>query len=637
MTEKKKGILNKGSNATSIILVFIIVIAVNVIAASLYFRWDITEENLYTLSDATEKIVTDIQTPVTVKYYFTTNLEGLPMTYKNYGKRIDEILREYEKLNPDMIDYESYNPEPDSDEEEWARKYGLSGLELGTGERLYMGVVAIQEDNEVALPYMDPRREQFLEYDITQLLVQVSQQKDKTVGLLTTLPVMGMQPNRMQQMQGQRPMPKWTFIQELEKGFKVEEIATDTVKIADHIDVLLVIHPKNLSDATQYAIDQFVLRGGELVVLVDPNARMDPELMSGRQGSMASAGSTLKKLFEHWGITYDYGQVLGDLDHPTQVNAGGSAGVISYALWHTLSEDSFNKDLVATRELETMLLIEPGGFLMKEESPLELNPLLESSERSGLINAYLTRYGDAVTTNKQVEADDKTYTLAGILTGEVTSAFEKRPDPPQSKSGEEASAAQKTDTDLPPHLNKSRQSVRILLVTDTDFIADTFAVERFNLLGQTLVQPKNDNLNFMLNMIEFLGGAETMMEIRSRGKFTRPFTRFEELQAQAQSKYQEAEEKLSAELEEVQEKLNRLNVEKGTNKVILTEEQIERIKQFREEEKKTKAELREIRKLLRQDIEYEKTMLTLLNLLVIPVLLTVIGLLVYYRRTKGRS
>ena len=635
MTEEKKGKLKFGSTTSNIILIFIIIIAVNVIAASLYFRWDITEEKLYTLSEGSASIVEKIQAPLTIKYFLTKNLEGLPITYKNYGKKINELLIEYRNLNPEMITFEGYDPKPDSDEEEWAQKYGLSGIDIGTGERLFMGIVVIQEDKELSLPFLDPRREQFLEYDITQLLLQVYQQKNKVVGLMSSLPVLGSNPGRYEQMQGQRPQPKWAFIQELEKTFKVKEVKIDAADIGAEVDILLVIHPKNLSDSTQYAIDQFVLRGGELVVMVDPNARMDQSAARAAQmGQMATASSDLKTLFSHWGVKYDSGKIVGDKNRATRVNAGAEAGVVSYALWHSLTGESFNQDLIATKELENMLLIEPGGFSLTDNSPLKLNVLLASSTNSGLVDAYMTRFGSPVAINKKIAGDGSVYTMAGILTGELSSAFAKRPDPPK-KEGETA----QPEAGVPqrPHLSNSEGNAKIFLVADADFISDTFSVDKFNLLGQTMIQPKNDNLNFMVNMVEFLGGAEEMMQIRSRGRFSRPFTRFEDLQKQAQSQYQVAEERISAKLKEVQARLSQLNVEKGTNKVVLTKEQIEKIKQFREEEKKTKSELREIRKLLRQDIEFEKTSLTLINLLVIPILLTLIGLLLYYRRVRQRS
>ncbi len=326
-----------GSTAISIVLVLIIIVAINVISAGLYSRLDITEENLYTLSEGTENIVEKIATPLTLKYYLSKNLESLPIVYKNYGKKISELLNEYQNLNPEMIRLETYDPKPDSDEEVWAKKYGLSGVDLSNGEKFYMGLVITQEDRELNIPMMDPRREQFLEYDITQMLLQLSQKKDKKIGILSSIPVMGVAANRMQQMQGQRNQPKWFFIQELEKTFKIETIASAAQEIAADISILIVIHPKKLSENTLYAIDQFVLKGGELIVLVDPNARVDPTAaMMAQMGQMPQASSDLEKLFKHWGVDYQASKILGDKEHPTRVNAGGSVGVVSYTLWHSL-------------------------------------------------------------------------------------------------------------------------------------------------------------------------------------------------------------------------------------------------------------------------------------------------------------
>ncbi len=636
--EKKKGKLQFGSTATTIGLIVIIIIAINVIAAGIYFRWDITEENLYTLSDGTVEIVEGIKTPITIKYYFTKNLQGLPITHKTYGKKIDELLLEFKNLNSDMIDYEVFDPKPDSDEEEWAKKYGLSGIDIGTGETVFMGVVVIQEDNEISLPFMDPRREQFLEYDIVQLLLQANLDDKKTIGVMSSLPIMGFQPNQMQMMQGQRPQDKWVILSELEKTYNLQEIKTDVKDIADGIDILFLIHPKGLSELTQYAIDQFVLRGGELVVLVDANSRIDQAAMaaSGMRG-MGETSSDLDKLFAHWGVDYESTKILGDIDRATPLNFGGAIGVLSYALWHSLNSESFNQDVIATKELENMMMVEPGAFLLKEDSPLKVEPLISSTTNSSLIEGMMTRYSRPPDINAKVVSGGKQYYLAGVLSGDLTSAFAKRPESPKPKEGEQKPEEETSQSTPKPHVAKSKEMARVLLITDVDFISDNFSVEKFNLLGQTLVQPKNDNLNFMINLIEFLSGDKALMKIRSRGRFTRPFTRFEELQKKAQTRYQKEEEKLDAKLKEVQARLNELNVEKGTNKIVLTKEQIDRIKSFREEEKKTKSELRKIRKLLRQDIEAEKTVLTLFNLLVIPVILIVIGLVLYYRRMKSRA
>lgn len=624
----------------SILLVVIILIAVNAISAGFYFRWDVTEENIYTLSKGSRQIIKNLKSPVTIKYFFSGDLESLPLVYKNYGKKIGELLNEYQTRNPDLITLETYNPKPDSDEEEWATKYGLSGLNLAGGEKLFMGVVAIQEDKEASLPIMDPRREQFLEYDITHLILQVRQKRDKKLGIISSLPVMGVQANQMQRMQGQQDIPKWVFITELEKTFKVENLGVSADEIPKDIGILMVIHPKNLSDPTLYAIDQFVLRGGELVLLVDPNARIDEMArMMAQMGQTPQASSNLEKLFKHWGIDYQPSKVLGDKKHATMVNAGASVGNVSFSLWHSLDRSSFNQELIATKELDNMILIEPGAFSVNEKSTLKMDPLIKSSFEAGFIDSYMIRFGNPLSINKQLTPDKKEHTLAGILTGKLTSAFSKRPEKKLEK-GEEPPpkiVEEQKNRKLPPHLVKTDTSVSILLITDVDFIHDQFSVEKFNLMGQVFSQPRNDNLNFMVNMVEFLGGAEEMMTIRSRGRFSRPFTRFLELEKRAQIKYQVEEAKLSTKLKEVQEKLSQLNVQKGTNQIVLTKEQIENLRQFRDQEKITKSALREIRKLLRQDIETEKMGLTLINLLVIPILLIIVGLLLNFRRFRSRE
>jgi len=641
MIEVKKGKNLLGSKTINIVLMLIIIVIINVIAAGLYFRLDITDEKLYTLSSGTIKIVEKIETPVIIKYYFTKNIASLPLAYKTYGKKIDELLHEFQNLNPDKISLEVYDPKPDSDEEEWAQKYGITGIDLSNQERLYLGMVVIQEDKEFSLPVMDPRREQYLEYDITQMFLQLTQKSDKKLGIMSSLPVMGMTANRYQQMQGQRSVPKWVFVEELEKMFEIQEVKPTEKEIDPNISILMVIHPKKLSEIALYAIDQFVLRGGELIVMVDPNARVDAAAAQMAQmGQMPQASSNLDKLFKHWGIDYKSTSILGDKDHSTTVNAGATLGAVPFSLWHTISKDSFDQELIATKELDHMLLIEPGGFTLNAKSPLKLQSLINSSRNSGLIESYFVRFSDPLKINKQIKSDGKVYSLAGILTGDLTSAFDKKPEekPVDDKKAEEKKDDQEDDMTMKTtsHQRKSVKSVKILLITDVDFIADQFSVEQFNLMGQKFNQPRNDNLNFLVNMVEFLGGSEDLMSIRSRGRFSRPFTRFIELEKDAQQKYQQAESSISLKLKEVQEKLKTLNVQKGTDKIVLTKEQIERVQQFRKEEKKTKSELRKIRKLLRQDIESEKTVLTLLNLLTIPVLMVLLGLFLYYRRSQQK-
>ena len=628
----KKGQKIIGSTAGAIALIVVIVIAINVISSSVFFRADITEDNLYTLSQGSKNIVSNLKYPTTVKYYFSKSSATLPIVYKNYGNKIAELLAEYEAVNPGKLIFEQFDPRPDTDEDEWARKYGVTAMPLGTGEEVFLGLVIVQEGMEKVIPVLDPRREQFLEYDISEALLGVDRKKTKVIGIMSSLPAMGKTPDTLQRLQGHPAAEKWAFISEIEKSSKIVSVEPTEMEIDASINTLIVIHPKHLSEIAQYAIDQFVMRGGDLIVMVDPNARVDEAAAAmaqmGGMGQRPQAGSNLEKLFQHWGIQYSPDKILGDKDRPSRINTG-AYGVVAYSLWHTLNQEAFNKDLVATKDLDSMLLVEPGGFSLFPNSPLQLKPLIQSSINAGFIESFVTRFTPPNALNNQLKTDGKNHTIAGILSGDLTSAFDKAP--------ESGSEDKKEKKPISAHRSKTIGKANILMITDVDFIEDRFSVEKFNILGQTMMRPRNDNLAFMVNMVDLLGGATELMKIRSRGKFQRPFTRFLELERRSQLQFQEAEGRIQEKLRAVQQKLSKLTVQEGTNKVVLSKEQINQIRQFRDEEKKTRSELKEIRKLLRKDIETEKTTLTLLNLLFVPILISIIGILLYVRRFRYKK
>lgn len=613
----------------NVVMVIVAVIGLNVIAANLFFRWDITEEKIYTLSEGTENIVEKIESPVTIKFFFSKSLEGIPLPFKHYGKRISELLNEYQSLNSDQIKVEIFDPKPDSDEEEWADKYGLTGADANYGDRFFMGLVVSQADKEVAIPFLKPDRERYLEYDITQSLLEVTKEKTHKIAILTDLPIMGKQPSQMEQMQGMRPTPKWAFVSELEKNYQVELLDSNSFEVASDISTLLVLHPKRLSEKNRYAIDQFTLKGGDLVVLVDPYMRTDP--MAGQMMQFGQPpASNMEKLFAHWGIEYQPGSVLGDPMTATQVNAG-QGQVIPFSVWQSLNTNAFNPDLVATSHMETMLLIESGGFKLTDASPFNITEVLKGSPQAGFIEHTSLRNPDPLAINAMIKPAAQPPVIAGILSGELKSLYEKRPEFKAEKKGEEEIPAPVFQNQ---HLSVSSGKATVFLMTDVDFINDYFAVDRVNFFGQQITQPKNDNLGFLLNMVDFLGGSEEMMQIRSRGKFSRPFDKILTLERAAQSKYMDAKLELDGKLKEVQSRLSELKVQEGSQQIVLSKDQIEKLNQFKEEERKTKSKLRNIRKLLRTDIENLQQVLTMINLFVMPIIVALLGWFMYSRRSR---
>lgn len=617
----------------NILLLIIILIAVNLIASYLPLRWDVTEENLYTVSEGTQKIVENLESKVTLKYYFSKSNQDIPPQIKSYAQQIEDLLSEYANLSDGNIDLQIFDPKPDTEEEEWANKYGINAVNLPSGEGIYFGLALIQLDQEVTIPFFDPRREEFLEYDISQALLKVNTTKPLKIGVMSSLPVTGSQapafpPNPQAQSE------PWVLISELEKNFEVENLPSTTTEIADDITLLLVIHPKDWSERTLYAIDQYVLRGGRAVFLVDPNSRVDLEAVR-YGGQMRNLQSNLGNLLDTWGIDYKPSQVIGDFQYATSVNTG-AGGLIRYPLWLSMTAEALDSEHPITNQLESLLFIEAGSFAKKENSNIEFTPVLTSSPNSAVLESTMLRFSSPDQIIRDLKPDQETKTIAALVRGSFASAFPNG-QPPQEAQTTEGTPALEEEPLKYSHLSEAKEPSTILLIADSDFAYDSFSVQKMNFLGQTLVQPTNDNLNLVINSVEFLSGNDALMSIRSRGRFSRPFLRVLALQQQAQLEYQQEEALIQKRLEEVEQKLNSLQdqqPEATSGKLVLSEEQQQEIKNFREEVRTTKKQLREVRKVLRQDIEALGNRLMVINMLLIPTLVGIAGIVSYIRRNR---
>jgi ABC-type uncharacterized transport system involved in gliding motility auxiliary subunit len=486
------------------------------------------------------------------------------------------------------------------------------------------------------LPYFDQRRQEFLEYDITQAIQKVSSTSTSKVGLLSALNLQG----GRSRIPGQPPLQKWVFQSELEKSVSVENLPLSTEEIPDDISLLIVLHPRGFSPRLQYALDQYVLRGGRLVVLLDPNARADmtsPENQFGQQPQLAS---DLPDLLKTWGVEYDSTKVVGDRLHSTQVNTG--QGVMSFPMWMTFRTQSLDQEHPITAQLENLLFVEAGSLKKAAESQTDFTALLSLSEQSGLIDAFRLRFSAPDQLSRDMKVDDSAKAVMAITAGNFSSAFPNGQPAKEIKDTQAQAAADESEAETPlkhTHLNESADRNSILLFSDVDFLSDQFSVQKLNFLGQSIIQPTNDNLNLMLNAAEHLSGNEALMSIRSRGRFSRPFTRILAMQKQSQLLHQTEERQLLSQLDEVQQRLNSLLEsagKQGQKEVILSPEVQEEIQQFREEERQARRKLRDVRKILRQDIERLGQGLLLLNMLLVPLIIGIIGVFVYRYRTRQR-
>ena len=666
MTRTRRLLTLSLRSGTSVIVVLAGLIAINVVVATLPLRWDLTADRLYTLSEGTETLLENLGAAVTIKYYASQNLPDAPEPIKRYQQKVEELLREYVALGDGKLRLEVFDPKPDTEDEEWALRYGIRSIDLNRGSRLFFGVVFLQEDRETTLPFIDPRRERFLEYDVSEALVRVQRRELPKVGVISGLPVFGGPPTAP----GGQGTPPSSLIEELRKNYIVEDLtaaATAQVEAEDvdrepvlpeDLSLLFLIHPRDVNDAARYEIDQYLLRGNHLVVFLDPYARTDPLSRLGFQ-QRTEPKSDLPAFLRAWGVDYSPGQVVADQALATDVRLAQNR-TVPFPLWLTLRSNEIDDDSVITDNLDEITLVDAGSFALREtdedasgptppgEEPppasnLEFVPLLRTTAEARNVDSYLARVSQPDDILKSIKGEGKQRTLAALLNGEFESAFNERAAFLQGEgaSGGERSGGERADEALPEgHLARSSEKGAVLLIADADFISDQFSVRRLNFFGQTVLRPLNDNLNFVLNAVEFMVGNQALISVRSRGNFSRPFTRVRNLQVTAQQRYQEQEQALQDELRKVRADLRKLEEQEGQDgegERIISQAMLNEIKRFRVQEQQTQRALREVRKVLRQDIESLGNRLLVLNLLLVPLLVALLGFFVIGRRAKRQG
>ncbi|MDP6490703.1 MAG: Gldg family protein [Kiritimatiellia bacterium] len=618
-----KSFWKASGGVAGILILLAILIAVNVIVSNMRARVDLTEENLYTLSDGTRNVLKQLERKVTLKLFFSSSDPAVPMQLKSYADQVTDLLHEYRKAAGSKVKVEQYDPRPDSDAEEWAQKYGIQGQQLGLmGPMIYFGLVVVAGDAEQLVPSLDPRTQQMLEYNLTRTIYRVTHPQKPVIGVMSSLPVLGRPQQPM--MPGQPPAQSqpWTSFADLRRDYDLREVDVNVESISDEISALVLVHPKQLSPKTLFAIDQFVLKGGRLMAFVDPLCIADLE--SQPQASpyqRPSASSDLPELFRAWGVGYNASEVVADMSAATRVRGAGNR-VEDSLVWLSLGRPHINRDDILTTQLENVLLPFAGSFSDLTGEDMTFTPLLSSSTKSGSINAMSAQYGgDAL--RRQFRKGGTALPLAVRLSGTFKTAFpEGAPESPVADDDEsdDGESAGESSTGL-----QSGESA-IILVADTDLLVDRFCVQEVNFLGMRGQQPINDNLNLLANAVEQVGGSSDLIGIRSRGTFSRPFDRVQALEQKARDAWQTREQELTRSLQETQQQLREMqNQKESSQRFILSPQQQAAIAQFRERELEIKKELKEVRKNLRRDIEMLGIKVKAINIALMPLLVALGG------------
>ncbi len=599
-----------------IALTVIFLVGVTLISLLPGARVDLTGNRLFTLSEGTKKIVGNIPEPVNIYLFFSDKATATIPQVRTYAGRVREMLEEFASRSDGKLILQVIDPLPFSDEEDRATGFGLSPINLGNNaDPIYFGIAASNSvgDNET-IPFLDPAKESFLEYDLAKLVYSLANPKKPVVGLLSSLPMTaGFDPMTQQIRQA------WVVADQLRQLFDLRILEPGLAQLDDEIKVLMLVHPKNLPDEALYAIDQFILRGGRAIIFVDPMAEIDQgdpgDPMSGQPGR----ASSLEKLFGAWGISVDTGNIVGDDRYALTVGGMGAAPVRHLGIIG-IDQDGMSQDDVITSGLNVLNLAFAGHITRSDDAIAELTPLIQSSDKSALIPTdRLLMARDPEMLRTDFAPTGERYTLAARISGKLPSAF-----PADGRAN---------------HIAVAAEPVNIVVVADADLLADRMWVQTQDFLGQRLSTAFANNADLAVNALDNLLGSGDLIGIRSRATFQRPFTRVLALRREAESRFRTAEQRLQDELKETEARLGELQASRtDQGAAILSPQQQAEIDRFQDRRLELRKDLRKVQRELDQDIERLGTLLKVLNVALVPLIISVFSvLLVLYRRRARQA
>jgi gliding motility-associatede transport system auxiliary component len=617
--KKTESLLYSGGGLVAAALILALL---NFVLGAVRGRIDLTQGALYTLSEGSRAVLGKLESPVKIRLYFSQS--EIPLPIKAYGRRVEDLLAEFRQAGRGKVLVEKLDPQPDSDAEDSATLEGVEAQVTPSGDKFYLDASISYTDQKVALPALTPDREPLLEYDLVRAIARAVSTAKPVIGVMSALPVFGMPPS---QFTGGQPMEPQVIIGELRRDYTVRRVSLDADRIDDDIKVLLVIHPRGIGERAQYALDQFVLRGGKLIAFLDPSAYFDQLGQMGGMGGGGGTPSSLDRLVKAWGLGFDSGKVVLDMRYLT------GAGARTLPTLLSLNDNAFDPNDIATARLGSLLMPFAGAFTGKPVEGLSETVLMKTSAYSQLVDSFAaTTQGE--TAIRGFKPSGTEYPLAIRLTGKFKTAFpEGRP---KADDRSEKKAAKTPDAKPEAaQLKESAGENAVVLVGDSDFINDGAAVQIQEIFGQRIVIPRNGNLAFAQALVDQFAGDPALIKLRSRASAARPFTVIRDMEAKAQQAYLGKIKELEDNLGQTQEKLNALQKGRGQGAgAILTAEQQSELENFRRKAAGTRLALKEVRRELRADSEALQFWTKVLNIALMPLLVAIagIGLAILRRR-----
>ena len=625
-----KNILNNKNKLPLIFLLAIIsFLSFNVLNKNFFknLRFDLTRYNVYTLSDGTKSILKSIKEPLDFKLFYTKQIGDLNPVYQIYYDRVKEILEQYVLLSNNKIKLKILNPKPFSDEEDKAVEYGLQGAEIMAGVYGYFGLIATNStDDEEKIIFFQPDRSPFLEYDLSKIVTNLANPNRRIVGLYTDLPMLGTF-NPLAKSETAATAPPWAVYNQMKEFFEIKRIHEKTRSIPDDLELLMLVHPKKIPDRLIYMIDQFVLRGGKLLVFIDPNSETESFSPDADQIN-GSNSSYLSELLEKWGVELVENKVVGDLLSARRVEIGASdqPSVTDYLAWLDIKKDHMDDTHQATSKVQR-LTFATSGFLKnnKKNNKINFKRLVWSTTQSMQIDVSEVISPDPTTLLRNFVPSNEELTLVAEIKGSFLTNF---PDGPPVTN-------RKDDFDKNKHINESIKPTTLVVLADADMLYDEYWL-KYEQSGEVL--PIANNADFTVNLLEYLNGTEDLIGLRGKGVSSVPFIKVEKIQKEAEQKFRSKEQELLEKLNNYQSKLE--NIQKGSGEdeenTLLTKEENLEIDKFREEMIFVRSELRKVQNALRKDIEKLDSTLKFFNIFLVPILLVIISVVLGFIERRKR-
>ena len=642
-----------------------------------HLRIDLTEDDLYSLSDGTRNIVANLERPVELMFFYSDSAtEDIPQI-RSFATRVQELLREIEIASNGNLRLSMIDPEPFSEDEDVATQFGIQSVPVSQGgEEIYFGLVVTHDSGEdvpfgmqvsETMPLIRPDQEEFLEYEVIKMITKVNNPDLPVVGLLTQLDIDG----GFDPVRGQATAP-WIVMEYIRQLYEVRRIDIDGNHIDEEIDILMVVHPQDLPEQMLYAIDQHIMRSGALMLFLDPNA--DSMITQSPQGTLIPAGmsSELPKLLEAWGITFENDKVLTDNELALRVIMGQAQRPSPHLGMLGVQRNYLAQDDIITNRLETINFSSAGAVSQVEGAITSFEPLIESSTDAMLMDAsLLENVADPSVLFDEFVSSEQSYVLAARVSGDLGSAF---PDgrPVVQEEGEETedgtidttnnaasenpalaqeiidseengdgiveADAEEEEEELPEHIAATTGAANIVVFADTDFLSDRMWVQVAQFLGRRIPQPFANNADLIINALDNLSGSADLVSIRSRGRYSRPFTRVLDLQRKADDRLRTEEGELLSRLAETESSLAELNqAEDGELVGQITPEIQSEIDRFNVELLETRRRLRDVQYQLTEDIERLGANLKAIDTALVPILLTIVLLMMHYMRIQRRK